>query len=159
MFPSDFINFRDKFVHILEMPIHRREADIRDLVDLVKLREHELAENRRRYLVRALSFHYGLVLDLVHDALYHHGRDRPLLERALDAMLEFRSVEGLTPAVPFNDHELLFLDALIAREPIAAPDAFPSAPDTVSIRERSRFDYFVVETAAMGTTHVNILYL
>src|SRR6478609_1214107 len=116
--------------HVLERPVDRREPDVRDLVELVELFHHHLAELARWYLTLAKRQH--AMDDAVDRRVDELGGHRSLVQRAREAYAQPRRVEFGAIAVGLDDLRQPQLDCLVCREAFLAAGAAAAAADGVA---------------------------
>src|SRR5690606_21345244 len=132
-------------------PVDRCEAHVGDLVELLQLVHHELADFRRGDLLLGPLLQRRL--DAVGDRLDLRHADRPLLARLQQPRDQLLPLEAFSAAVLLDDHVGDLVDALVARE--AAPAAQTLAPPTdhLPFLALARIDHLVAEMAAVRTLH------
>src|SRR5437762_4651284 len=139
--PEKILQLAEELVHVLELPIHRSEPDVRDLVELAEMIHHPGSDLVGRHFA-----HLGVVkkrFDLVDDRIELRRSDGPLLASFHESGAELLPIEILPAAVFLDDHVRDFLDRLIGRETAAAGLAFPAAAD-----------HFALATLEIGRAHV-----
>ena len=126
----DFLQRIAEVGDVLEAAVDRREADVGDLVELVELLHHHLADLPRRDLALAERQHLrDDALDRLVDEL---GRHRPLVQRALEAVAQLADVEVGARAVGLDDLRQPQLDRLVGGEALLAAGAAAAAADRVA---------------------------
>src|SRR5688572_14866569 len=145
------LELAQELVHVLELSVDRREADVGDLVELAEAVHDARSDVGRRHLtllgVVQMSF------DLIHDCVELSGRNRPLLARLHEPGAKLPSIETFPPAVLLDDHVRDFLDRLIGRETATAGFAFPSPADHLSLAALARVHHAIIHRAAERTFH------
>src|SRR5688572_23886527 len=119
-----------ELVHVLELTINGREADVGDLVELPQPVHDSCPDVGRT----DLPF-FGVVetrLDLVHDRVELRRRDRPFLAGLDEPGAQLLPIESFPAAVLLDDHVGDLLDRLVRRKPAPAGFAFPSPPDDLA---------------------------
>src|SRR6185436_9697330 len=122
----DFLDRVAEVGNVLERPVHGREADVADLVELPQLVHHELADLPRRDL--ALTERQHLLDDALDRRVDVLGRHRSLVQRALEADADLALVEVGARAVALDDLRQAELDVLVGREALLARHAASAAP-------------------------------
>src|SRR5512139_1543862 len=141
----------DELAHVLELPVHRGEPDVRHVVHREQLRHHPLPDPDRGDLL--LRGRLELHLEGV-DEMFDGGvADGALLARLEDAGEDLLPVERLAAAVPLDHQGELLLDPLVGGETALAGEAFPPSPDHVAVLTRPGVDHLVVVVAAPGAPH------
>ena len=147
----DFLQRVAEIRDVLERAVHRGEADVGDLVELVQLLHHHLADLPRRDLALAERQH------LLHDAVDRRvdvlGRHRPLVQRALEADADLRDIEVRAVAVGLDHLRQAQLDGLVGGEALLAGDAAPAPANRIAGLGHARVDDLRVGAAAEGTFH------
>src|SRR5512138_590095 len=95
------LELAEEFVHVLELAIDRREADVRDLVELAEPVHDSRSDFTRGHL--ALLRVVKLCLDLIHDRVELRGRHGPLLAGLDQSGAEFLPIEVFPAAVLLDD--------------------------------------------------------
>jgi hypothetical protein len=85
-----------ELVHVLERPVHGREADVGDAVDLLEAAQGQLADRRAPDLVLEAVAELGL--DVTHGDLEGGHGDLTLVTRPLEAGQQLQPVERLALA-------------------------------------------------------------
>src|SRR3989442_7957088 len=140
-------------LEVHELPVDRREPDIRDLVEVAKSGHHHLADLSTRYLDPTRPAQLGV--DVVHDRSEPLRRDVPLLGRLLQPVEEFLGVEVLTPAVLLGDEERHRLDSLIRGEALPALQAFSPAANRLPDLRIAGVDHLQVVVTAVRATQIS----
>src|SRR5215203_112386 len=138
-------------VDVLEPAVHRGEAHVGDLVQLLEPLHDEGADLLGRDLpVLALVEHrFGLI----DDRLQLLQGDRPLLARLEQAAEELLAAELLARAVVLDDHVGDILDLLVGGEAPAAAQALAAAADGRAVAALPRVDHPVAVFGAKGAPH------
>src|SRR5688572_20298933 len=141
-------HFVREVVDVAEVAIHRREADVGDLIEFLQLRHHQRAELAAgdlalRPIVEDLLGAIGNVVDI-------RRLDRALFARLQQSRDQLRSLEALARAVLLHYHVRNFFDALVAREPFAAAvvETLPAAADHVALAALARVHDLVADITA-----------
>src|SRR5689334_2683208 len=123
-----------KILRLPEIPVHRGEANVGDLIEACQGLHHEAADHVAGDLglARALE----LSDDGVDHALDAVGLDRPLAQGNVDRARELVAVEGLALTVLLEHRELAQLHALEGGEARGAIRAEPTPPDRRAILGR-----------------------
>src|SRR5947209_6512475 len=140
-----------KLRDVFELPVHGREADIRDLIELVELGHDLFAHNTARDL--GLAPLLDTLLDAVRDDLQRRHADRAFLTGFLQAGQHLGPVEGLSPPVFLDDHGEHFVDPLIGGEPPLAPQALPAPADGLAFFRHPRVHDLVFNVATKRASH------
>src|SRR5262249_30566072 len=134
---------------ILEALVHRREAQVRDVIEPAQLLQHGDADAVAPDLAA-----FGAEL------LLHTARER--VERVVVEAAARRSLEPapkLLALAPFagpaalHDHEPVLVDPLVGREPLPAGQALPAPADRGAVLAHPRVDDLVVVLAAERAAH------
>src|SRR4030042_4845843 len=145
------LDLLDELAHVLELPVHRGEPDVRHVVHLEQLRHHPLADPDRGDLFFGAGLEFLFEgFHEVFDGVCAYGA---LFARLADAGEDLLAVVRLAPSVPLHDEGELLLDPLIGREPPPAGEAFPPSPYDVAVLARPGIDHLVVHVAAPGALH------
>src|SRR5439155_11269291 len=135
----------------LKAAIHRGEADIADLVELVELLHDHLTDLTRGNFALAEAEH------LLHDALDRlvdiFRRHWTLVQRPLKAVAYPTHVEVRARAILLHDLRQSQLGRLVGSETLLAGEAAPAAPDRIAAFRHARIEHLGVGTAAEGTLH------
>src|SRR5436190_10604815 len=148
---QQILQFRHELADVAEVPVDRRETDVRDLVEMLQLFHHERADVGRRHL--PLGPILQRRLDAVGDAFEHRHADRPLLARLQQAADQLLALEPLAGAVLLHDHVRDFVDPFVAREAFAAFEALASPADDLAFLGLARVDDFVAQVSAVRALH------
>src|SRR6185503_4666905 len=126
----DFLQCVAEIGHVLERPVDRCEPDVRDLVELVELFHHHLAQLSRRNLALAERQHaMDDAVDRRVDELGGHGS---LVQGAREADAQTSRVEFGTIAIGLDDLRQSQLDGLVRREALLAGRAFAPAANGIA---------------------------
>src|SRR5690606_8401493 len=79
--------------------------------------------------------------------------DRPLVQRAVEALAQLAGVEALAPAVGLDDRRQLEFDGLERREALAAGLALAPAADRRPVLGRTRVDDPGIDVLAERAVH------
>src|SRR5262245_26669926 len=133
------------------MPVHRRKADVGDLVERLQLLHHRRAD------FGGADLTFGALLQrrfhAVGNGLDGRRTDRPLFAGFEQTANQFLTIEPLPGAVLLDDHVRDLVDALVARETLAAPDALAPAANDLPFFALARIDDLVAQMAAIRTFH------
>src|ERR1700687_659676 len=115
-----------KFFDVLEVHIHRRKANISNLIELFQAMHQHLANSGR--IDFALRSFLNDALNLIDDGLQFRRRYGPLLAGFEQALKNFLPVKALASPVFLDDHVGDFVDALVGGKSAATAQALaPSA--------------------------------
>ena len=127
--PREAFNLLYELIEVIEGSVDRCEADIRDRRDWIELSQCLLSD----FLACDCVLRAGLIIDVVLDPSEYHVdvllRYVELLRALSYSALHLADVERLMPAILLDDHNRLFLNAFIAREPVSAVETLAPAPD------------------------------
>ncbi len=134
-----------------EVPIHAGEANISDLVHLLKGVHHQLAD----LLAWNFSFPGSLELadDTIDDALDALILDRALAQSDGDGAVELLAVEGNAAAIGLHDIQFAKLYTLDGGEALAAAGAEAAAADGGRVLRRTGVFHLGVVVATKGAAH------
>ena len=132
--------------------VDRREADVGDLVELVELLHHHLADLPRRNLALAQRQHLLRRCGRRPASTYSVGTGR-LCSARWKPMRIFVDVEVGAGAVGLHDLRQPQLDGLVGREALLAGDAAAAAADRVARLGHARVDDLRVGAAAERALH------
>lgn len=131
---------------VLELAIDRGKADVRDLVHPAKFLHDELADlaggDLRFQAIVQRRFDPG------DDRFERRERDGTLLAGGDQAVQDLLPVEGLSPAILFDDDQRRGFDALVGGETLVALLACSPAPDDRPFVGRPGLEYAAVGVAA-----------
>src|SRR5437870_423167 len=148
----DFLQRIPEIGDVLEAAVNRRKANVGDLVELVELLHHHLADLARGNLALAQSEH------LLHDALDSLvdvlGGHRPFVQCALEAVANAGGIEIGAGSILLDDLRKTQLRRLVGGESLLAGKAAPPSPYGVACFRDARIDDLRVGTAAEGAFHV-----
>src|SRR5688500_18241619 len=136
---------------VAEMPIHRRESHVRDLVELLQLLHDERAD-----FVRADLFFRALLqraLDTICDRFERRHAHGPLFARLQQSRHELLTLEAVAVAVFLHDTVRDLVDQLVAGEALATPETFAAPPNHLALAAFARVDDFVSEVRTVGALH------
>src|SRR5688500_13434366 len=140
-----------ELAHIAERAIHRREADVGDLVQPLQLLHDDGADFLGAHLF------LGAILerrfDLVGDALDGRDADGTFFARLEQTGDELLPLEALARAVLLDHHVRDLVDPLVTGEAAAAVEAFAPAADDLPFLALPRVDDLVAEMTAERTLH------
>src|SRR5215470_11486681 len=119
-----------EILDVLEAPIDGSKADVGDLVELVELLHHHLADLARRDLALTESQH--LTDDPVDGLVDELRRHRPLVQRPLKTVAQLADVETGARAVGLHYLRQPELDRLVGRKSLLAPYAAAATANGVS---------------------------
>src|SRR5512143_120101 len=88
---KEVLELTEEFVHVLELPVHRRKTHVRDFIELAEAIHDTSPDVARRHL--ALLGVMKLRLDLIHDRVELCGRNGPLLAGLDQAGAKFLAIE------------------------------------------------------------------
>src|SRR6478736_93821 len=149
----DFLQRVAKIGDVLEAAVHRGEADVADLVELVELLHHHLADLAGRNLALAQRQH---LLDDPLDRLVDvFGRHRTLVQRALEAAANAVHVEVRSRAVLLDDLRQPQLGRLVGRKALLASGTAAAPADGIAGLGNARVDDLRVFAAAERTLHAS----
>src|SRR5947207_4355446 len=117
-------------LQVHELPVHRRKADVSNLVQVAQPVHHHLTDLLARDLDASRA--PELRLDVVDDRPQPLGRDVALLSRLLQAVEQLLGVEVLAAPILLGDEERHRLDALIGGESLPALQTLTPAPDRLA---------------------------
>src|SRR2546427_2505127 len=126
-------------VDALKILVDGGEADIGDIVHLLQLAHHHLADHAARDL--ALAEREDALLDPVDRLVHVLGRHRPLVQRAHEAGADLLAVVGNAGAVGLDHHGHRELDALVGGEALAAGLALAPPARAVAVLGLARVDH------------------
>src|SRR5262245_8501863 len=127
---------------VLELPVHRREPHVGDVVEALQLAHDEVADRLRPHL--AVVPPEEVALDLGDDVVDHLDGHGPLLAGHAQAGPDLLAVERLAAAVLLDHVEDAFLELLLRGEPALAGEALPATPDDAAVTGGARIDHAVV---------------
>src|SRR5579872_2181013 len=140
-----------KILRLPEIPVHRGEANVGDLIEACQGFHHEAADHVAGDL--GLTGTLELAHDGIDDPLDALGLDRPLAQRNVDRARELVAVEGLALGVLLDHGELAQLHALKGGEARGAVRAKPAAPDRRAILGRPGILDLRILASAKRTAH------
>ena len=140
-----------KGIDILELAVDRCKAHIGHLVDRAQLLHDQLADGLARDL--ALERTEYALLDIIHDLLELHERNRTLLARLDQTAEQLLPVIGLPRAVALDEHERHTFYGFVCGKTLEVLEAFTPTPDARSLIGRSRINNLAVIMAAKRTFH------
>ena len=91
--------------------------------------------------------------DAIHDFFDHVDADRPLLAGLLQAVEDFKAIEGFSSSVFFDDQWEGILCPLAGRESFMAAETLSPSSDGVFIFSQSRINHFTLGMATERTFH------
>src|SRR5690348_565683 len=138
-------------VHVLELAVDRGEAHVGDLVEVLQLAHHQLAELARRHFTVAAAAQ--VVDDGTHGVVHVMAGHRPLLQRTLEAHPQLALVEHLAPFAAFHDGRQLQLGRLVGVEALAALLALAPTAHAGTVVGEPRVDHAGVFVLAEGAMH------
>ncbi len=148
---AHFVHERPELVDVLEAPVHAREADVGDLVELLEFAHHQFADAAGQHL--ALPEVEQLFLDALDGAVDLRGAHRPLAQRDAERADELAAVVFDAPAVLLHHVGEADFRALIGREALVAGPALPAPPHEVPVLGHARFDDLRLGVAAERALH------
>src|SRR5579859_7588216 len=148
---QDLLDLALDLLQVHELSVHRREADVRDLVEVAQAVHDHLADLAARDLHPARPAQ--LRLDVVDDGPQPLRRDVALLGRLLQAVEQLLRVEVLAAAVLLGDEERHRLDALVRRESLPALQALTPPSNRLPHLGVARVDDLQVVMAAVRAAH------
>ena len=115
--PSQRLDGVDKFIDLFKPPMHRREPQVSDFIDVTQFGHHVSADLRRRdFAATRLDFMNDVV-----DRLFENDKtDGTFLTGLGQTIDELASIEWLVGTIAFNDTEVGTLDFFIGGVPISA---------------------------------------
>src|SRR5687767_923089 len=138
-------------VDVLELPVDGGEAYVGDLVELLQVLHHEIAQlEGRDLLLRPLV---QPRLDVGHHVVDRLHAHRALLARFEDGAAELLAVEGLTATVALDDVREDVLDVLVGRIAAMTFQAFAAPPDELPFPAYARVDDPIFRVTAEGAFH------
>jgi len=147
----DFLQRVAEVRSVLKTAVHRCEADVTDLVELVELAHHHLADLARRNLPLAEAQH---LLDDAFDGLIDvFGRHRALVQRALETVADARHIEVRARAVLLDHLGQAQLGVLVGREALLARHAAPPPADRIPGFRNPGVDDLRIRSAAERAFH------
>src|SRR5262245_62174997 len=148
---EEIVQLAHELADVAELTVHGREAHVGDLVQLLQLLHHEAAH------FRGGDFPLGPLLqralDAIGDRLERGDAHGPLFARFQQPGHQLLPLEPFTRPVFLDHHIWDFVDALVAREPLAAVEALASPANRLSFFRLARVDDLVSEMPAVGTLH------
>src|SRR5207237_10159678 len=135
-----------KILDVLAAAVDGCEADIGDLVELVELLHHHLADLSRRNL--ALTEGEHLTDDPVDGLVDELRRNRALVQGPLKTIAQLADVEIGPRAVGLHDLRQSELDRLVGCEALLTGRAATAAANRVSRLRHARIDHVRVVAAA-----------
>jgi hypothetical protein len=135
----------------LERPVHAREAHVGDLIEVLEVNHHLLADDRGRDLLVARV--HQLPLDLIDHPIELFLRHRALLAGAAEASEDLHPVEGFATIVALHHQGEHLLDPLVGGVATLAAFALAPTPRDLATGGESRVDDAVVEAAAERALH------
>ena len=151
--PCQLLDLIDELIEIIECPVYRCKAHIGDPRHGIQLLQRLLSDLLARDHVRCSCHLVDAVLYVMEDLLYIALRDAELLGALPDAALDLRDVERLMTAILLDDDDRFLLDALIAREPMAAFQALAPASYRGAITDLPLLQYLIIVFPAPWTSH------
>src|SRR5689334_9147149 len=133
------------------MPVHRREANVRDFVQMEKRLHDPLADIVRTNLVHTWAKEVGL--ERIHERMKLLGRDRPLFAGAENPVQNLFPAERLAPPILLDDEKRRGLHRFIRREAAMTLETLAPPPDRLSLLGGARIDHLILEVAARRTLH------
>lgn len=127
VFVDEPVQFLEKHVDVLELPVHGRKPDVRHLVYGIQELHQNLADHTAFDFGNRRVAHFSL--DIGNNDLELAHRHGTFLTGAKKAAENFVTAEFFPAAVLLNDDKRSFLDRLESGEPPAALLAFPAATD------------------------------
>src|SRR3972149_3531366 len=150
-FLQESLHLVHELADVLELPVHRGEADVSHLVELLEVLHHQVPELQARDLLPRPAAEALLYIgDHIVHGLHPH---RPLLARLEDRGAQLLAVEGLAPAIPLDHHGEHVLDVLVGRVTAAALEALPAAADELSLPPHAGVHHPVLGVAAERALH------
>src|SRR4029077_16345565 len=143
-------------LEVHELPIHRGEADVGDLVQVAQALHDHLPDLSGRNLHPAGP--PQLRLDVVHDRPQALRRDVALFGRLLQAGEKLLRVEVLASPVLLDDEERDGLNPLVRGEALTALQAFTPSANRLPDLRVSRVDHLQVVVTAVRATHLSPCY-
>src|SRR5262249_25269111 len=120
-FLDQVLELAHELADVFERPVHRREAHVCHLVELVQLAHDCFTNHRARDFL--LTAFLQRLLDAVGGLLDGRDADRPFLARLLQTGDDLETVEQLAAAVLLDHHRQHLFDALVRREASFAVEA------------------------------------
>src|ERR1051326_4176321 len=145
------LQFIEKGLDILEVPVDRGEAHVGDLIELLQLlHEHFSYISSRKLAVKAVS-------QPAFDRIHYFGQlghgDRPLFTGFEQPGKDLLPVEFLASAVLLDHHVGDLVAALVGGEAALAFFALPAPPDDIAFLALPRIDHAILFVAAEGAGH------
>src|SRR5256886_1158428 len=125
-------------VHALEVLVHGGEADVGDIVHLLQLAHHHLADHSARHF--ALAESKDALLDPVDRLVDVFRGNGSFVQRAHEAGAELLPIVGDAIAARLHHHGHRELDALVGREALPAGFALAPAAHAVAVLGFTRVD-------------------
>ena len=150
---QQLIQLIHKRIDILELPVHRREADVGHLVQVPEALHDQLPDAGGADLPPQLVLE--LLLDLVGGPLQQGEGDRPLLAGLEHAAQELAPVKGLPGAALLDDHQGEHLHGLVGGEAILAFQALPPPADAGAVVGGAGVDDLAVQGGAEWAFHIS----
>ena len=140
-----------ELVDVLELPVHRGEPHVRDLVQIVEAAHDQLSDLGRGDLPVGLLGQPAF--DVVHDLFELRHAHRSFLDGLGEPAHQLVAIEGLAPPVLLHDHEVDLLDPLVGREAPVALQALPAAADDVAVLAFAGVHHFLRHGATVRAAH------
>src|ERR1700682_4546150 len=133
------------------MSVHRREANVCDLVEALELLHHDRADLSRRDLLFRTLLQRGL--DAVPDGFERGHAHGTLLARLQQTAHECLAIEALARAILLHHHVRNLIDPFVAGEALAAFETLAAPADDLALLALARVDNLVAQMGAVGTLH------
>src|SRR5947209_5849763 len=143
------LQFLQHSLNIVERAVDAGETDVGDLVHALEILHYQFSNDAAWKFQLALPV--KLLLDLLDGFFDLLNRHWSFFACLTDAYEELLPVKCFSPLVPFNNHELRFLDALIGAEASFALFAF--APPVYSVSHVARILHARFRASAKRAFH------
>lgn len=145
------LQFVHELIDVFEIPVHRRETNIGDIVKYIKPLNHVFPYGYGGDFL--LAGILKMFFDFIHQAFHGFKADTAFLAGNADPFKNFVSIEILPPAVFFNHDQGSFFDPLVSGEPLFAVETYPPPPGHVAFLVKAGIYDFILHIGAFGTFH------
>src|SRR6266851_3529269 len=148
---QQILQLAHKFLHVLEVHVHRSESHVRHLIQLLQPAHDHFADFRGGQLAFRGLLHHAF--DFIDDGFQLWRGHRAFFARLQKSLQNFLALEAFPPSVLLDDHVRNFIDALVRCESPAALQALAPPANGVAETALARIDHFVVNVRAKRTLH------